>query len=83
MPGIYIKDITLDEFWEDYGEGASYLCGTGRVYEIPDARMENIDEQPYFKKHYKRKCCSNCKKEVREQWSFCPYCGARFIKEKK
>ena len=36
MAGVYIKDMTLDEFWEDYGEGAAYLCGTGRAIEIPD-----------------------------------------------
>lgn len=36
MAGIYIHNMTLDEFWEDYGEGASYLCATGRAVEIPD-----------------------------------------------
>lgn len=32
---VLIKDITIDEFWEDYGEGAAYLCATGKAEEIP------------------------------------------------
>lgn len=45
MSGVYIKGMALDEFWEDYGEGASYLCGTGRAVEVPDhGRLIDADE---------------------------------------
>ena len=47
------------------------------------ATMEIVESQPYFKKHYRRLCCSNCKREVLKSWSFCPDCGAQFTKEKK
>ena len=47
------------------------------------ATMEVVDSQPYFKKHYRKLCCSNCKREVLKTWSFCPVCGAKFMKEKK
>lgn len=47
------------------------------------ATMEIVESQPYFKKHYRRLCCSNCKREVLKSWSFCPDCGAKFAKEKK
>lgn len=46
------------------------------------AYQEIVDAKPYFKKHYRRICCSNCKREVLKSWSFCPDCGAQFIKEK-
>ena len=35
-----------------------------------------VDEQPYFRKHFKRFCCSVCRTEGRSKWNFCPNCGA-------
>ena len=39
---------------------------------------ETIEQQPYFRKHYKRICCSECKRrsEGDVRWNFCPNCGA-------
>ena len=53
------------------------------VRENVRAFKEIVEAQPYFKKHYRRLCCSNCKREVLKTWSFCPDCGAHFVKEKK
>ena len=35
------------------------------------------DEQPYFKKHYHVKVCSECGKRKDGKWLYCPYCGSK------
>ena len=34
------------------------------------------DEQPYFRKHYHAKVCSECGKRKDGKWLYCPYCGS-------
>ena len=35
------------------------------------------DEQPYFRKHYHAKVCSECGKRKDGKWLYCPYCGSK------
>ena len=35
-----------------------------------------VNEQPYFRKHFHKVCCSNCFTKGYEHWKFCPSCGA-------
>lgn len=35
------------------------------------------DEQPYFRKHYHTKVCSECGKRKDGKWLYCPYCGSK------
>lgn len=37
----------------------------------------NADEQPYFRKHYHAKVCSECGKRKDGKWLYCPYCGSK------
>lgn len=35
------------------------------------------DEQPYFRKHYHTRVCSECGKRKAGKWLYCPYCGSK------
>ena len=37
---------------------------------------QKVDEQPYFRKHFHKVCCSVCRKQGYDYWNFCPNCGA-------
>lgn len=39
-------------------------------------KWEQVNEQPYFRKHFSRVCCSVCRVEGMSKWNFCPACGA-------
>ena len=41
---------------------------------------QRVDEQPYFRKHYYKVCCSVCHKQGSEKYNYCPNCGARMYK---
>lgn len=34
-----------------------------------------VNEQPYFRKHFHDVCCSECHKKGNKNWNFCPNCG--------
>ena len=74
--GVYIKNMTLDEFSE-YGDDCQTLIGTGQAEEVPPPHGKWILHNMGFGfTHH----CSNCDFAVKEQWigfyNFCPSCGA-------
>ena len=40
-----------------------------------------VDEQPYFRKHFHTRVCSVCRKKKDGNWSYCPSCGARMVND--
>ncbi len=42
----------------------------------PMGEWQRVDEQPYFRKHYHKVCCSVCHKQGSEKYNYCPSCGA-------
>ena len=43
----------------------------------PSGEWQRVDEQPYFRKHYHKVCCSICHKRGNEKYNYCPNCGAK------
>lgn len=46
----------------------------------PEQKTEKwvkVSEQPYFRKHFHRVCCSVCHAEGNSKWEFCPRCGSK------
>ncbi len=43
----------------------------------PSGEWQRVDEQPYFRKHYHKVCCSVCHKQGSEKYNYCPNCGAK------
>ena len=35
-----------------------------------------VDEQPYFRKHFHTRVCSICRMKKDGNWNYCPNCGA-------
>ena len=56
-----------------------------QIVQMPDADVVPVrhgtwikaDEQPYFRKHYHAKVCSECGKRKDGKWLYCPYCGSK------
>ena len=46
------------------------------VRENVRGEWQKVDEQPYFRKHFHKVCCSVCRKQGYDYWNFCPNCGA-------
>lgn len=72
--GVYIKDMTLDEFYE-CGDDCQTLIGIGQADEFPPHGKWVFHNAGFGFTHH----CSNCNFEVKEQWigfyNFCPNCG--------
>lgn len=49
---------------------------TADVRENVRGKWQKVDEQPYFRKHFHKVCCSVCRKQGYDYWNFCPNCGA-------
>ena len=49
---------------------------TANVRENVKGEWIKVDEQPYFRKHFHKVCCSVCRKQGYDYWNFCPNCGA-------
>lgn len=49
---------------------------TADVRENVRGKWVKVDEQPYFRKHFHKVCCSVCRKQGYDYWNFCPNCGA-------
>ena len=49
---------------------------TADVRENVMGEWQKVDEQPYFRKHFHKVCCSVCRKQGYDYWNFCPNCGA-------
>ena len=49
---------------------------TADVRENIKGEWQKVDEQPYFRKHFHKVCCSVCRKQGYDYWNFCPNCGA-------
>lgn len=51
---------------------------------VRHGRWEQIDVQPYFRKHYYNSdvCCSVCHVRGNLKYNYCPNCGAKMKKEK-
>ena len=47
------------------------------VAEVRHGTWIKADEQPYFRKHYHTKVCSECGKRKDGKWLYCPYCGSK------
>lgn len=47
------------------------------VVEVRHGTWIKADEQPYFRKHYHAKVCSECGKRKDGKWLYCPYCGSK------
>lgn len=47
------------------------------VVPVRHGTWKNADEQPYFRKHYHAKVCSECGKRKDGKWLYCPYCGSK------
>lgn len=47
------------------------------VVEVRHGTWIKADEQPYFRKHYHVKVCSECGKRKDGKWLYCPYCGSK------
>ena len=77
--------IRLDHYDEVNGS-REFVYGVESVIEyvesLPSAdrqsgEWQRVDEQPYFRKHYHKVCCSVCHKQGSEKYNYCPNCGAR------
>ena len=55
---------------------------TANVRENVKGEWIKVDEQPYFRKHFHKVCCSVCRKQGYDYWNFCPNCGADMRQEK-
>ena len=49
---------------------------TAGVRENVRGEWQKVDEQPYFRQHFHKVCCSVCRKQGYDYWNFCPNCGA-------
>ena len=49
------------------------------VVEVKHGEWEQIDVQPYFRKHYSigNNACSICHHKGMKDWNHCPHCGAK------
>lgn len=67
------------------GDADDTMYAELRVRAIPAADVVPVrrgtwikaDEQPYFRKHYHAKVCSECGKRKDGKWLYCPYCGSK------
>lgn len=50
---------------------------TADVVPVRRGTWIKADEQPYFRKHYHAKVCSECGKRKDGKWLYCPYCGSK------
>ena len=78
------RQAAIDSIWD----GTNYDIYTKEVKEhleeLPTADVrenvrgewQKVDEQPYFRKHFHKVCCSVCRKQGYDYWNFCPNCGA-------
>ncbi len=76
------------KFVYDIGDAPCRACGICDVLDaVEDApaadvrpvvrgRWELSDETPYIRKHFHTVACSNCHREGRKGWNYCPNCGA-------
>lgn len=79
---IYInKEIALDaiSYSETLSEAFRLINNqkAADVIKVRHGAWINADEQPYFRKHYHTKVCSECGKRKDGKWLYCPYCGSK------
>ena len=67
------------EEWVDYSGVAEAfdMAIEALTADRQSGEWKRVDEQPYFRKHYHKVCCSVCHKQGSEKYNFCPNCGAR------
>ena len=56
-----------------------YICHMPHIDDVREnvrGKWVKVDEQPYFRKHFHKVCCSVCRKQGYDYWNFCPNCGA-------
>lgn len=66
------------------GRGVCWVTFMDWIKEMPTADVrdnvrgewQKVDEQPYFRKHFHKVCCSVCRKQGYDYWNYCPNCGA-------
>lgn len=84
---IDADEIEYEDMLRPLGDGNYEECQIAyrdQIDDIPTADVrENVrgewvkvDEQPYFRKHFHKVCCSVCRKQGYDYWNFCPNCGA-------
>ena len=90
MADRYLSEKDVIQALEAIPEGNwKHIRFTKAIRELPAADVRDLvkatkqpaDEQPYFRKHYHRVCCSNCHREIVKSWKFCPDCGATFVED--
>lgn len=50
---------------------------TADVQPVVHGKWIEVDEQPYFRKHFHTKVCSVCRMKKDGNWSYCPNCGSK------
>lgn len=53
------------------------------VEPVRHGKWEQVDEQPYFRKHFHRMCCSVCRHEGYKSYPYCPHCGSKMDGEEQ
>lgn len=53
------------------------------VEPVRHGKWEQVDEQPHFRKHFHRMCCSECRHEGYKSYPYCPHCGAKMDGEEQ
>ncbi len=85
------RDMVLSHKWEvrvydpSDPDPVTEVVSVSSVMRIPAADVAPVrhgtwikaDEQPYFRKHYHAKVCSECGKRKDGKWLYCPYCGSK------
>ena len=73
------EELPTAKHWDGHTEEdvTRLLTLTADVVPVRHGTWIKADEQPYFRKHYHVKVCSECGKRKDGKWLYCPYCGSK------
>lgn len=84
MSDYISRQAAIDSIWDGTNYDIYTKEAKEHLEELPSADVrenvsgewQKVDEQPYFRKHFHKVCCSVCRKQGYDYWNFCPNCGA-------